>query len=156
MKTSHISAQAHIDSPLGGMTLAATPAGLAGLWFDAQAHHPGPIEAPVDEQQPHIAQASEELAAYWLGTLTQFKVVLDAHGTDFQRAVWQALCRISLGQLDDRIPVAADDELFAVYRDEIPVAFVDGRQHDFWRVDPDRLRAALTRTVDDPGSRRRP
>ena len=99
MKTSHISAQAHIDSPLGGMTLAATPAGLAGLWFDAQAHHPGPIEAPVDEQQPHIAQASEELAAYWLGTLTQFKVVLDAHGTDFQRAVWQALCRISLGQL---------------------------------------------------------
>jgi hypothetical protein len=26
------------------------------------------------------------------------------------------------------------------------VTFVDGRQHDFWRVDPHRLRAALTRT----------
>ena len=26
---------------------------------------------------------------------------------------------------------------------EIPVTLVDGRRHDFWRVDADRLRAAL-------------
>jgi hypothetical protein len=25
----------------------------------------------------------------------------------------------------------------------VPVTIVDGRQHDFWRVSPDRLRAAL-------------
>lgn len=31
-----------------------------------------------------------------------------------------------------------------VHPDEIPVTFVDGRQHDFWRVDPVRLRAALS------------
>jgi hypothetical protein len=30
------------------------------------------------------------------------------------------------------------------YADQIPVTFVDGRQHDFWRVDADRLRATLT------------
>ncbi|RYY77449.1 MAG: cysteine methyltransferase, partial [Comamonadaceae bacterium] len=29
-----------IDSPLGTITLAATDAGLAGLWFDAQRHAP--------------------------------------------------------------------------------------------------------------------
>ncbi|WP_367303750.1 glutaredoxin family protein [Nocardioides panacis] len=29
------------------------------------------------------------------------------------------------------------------YGEEIPVTFVDGRQHDFWRVDAERLRAAL-------------
>ena len=29
------------------------------------------------------------------------------------------------------------------YGEEIPVTLVDGRQHDFWRVDPARLRAAL-------------
>ena len=28
------------------------------------------------------------------------------------------------------------------YGEEIPVTFVDGKQHDFWRVDPGRLRAA--------------
>ncbi|MFD6950748.1 glutaredoxin [Nocardiopsis sp. TSRI0078] len=29
------------------------------------------------------------------------------------------------------------------YWDKVPVTFVDGRRHDFWRVSEDRLRAAL-------------
>lgn len=29
------------------------------------------------------------------------------------------------------------------YWDKIPVTFVDGKQHDFWRVDEGRLRSAL-------------
>jgi hypothetical protein len=29
------------------------------------------------------------------------------------------------------------------YGEQIPVTLVDGRQHDFWRVDERRLRAAL-------------
>lgn len=29
------------------------------------------------------------------------------------------------------------------YWEKIPVTLVDGRQHDFWRVSEDRLRAAL-------------
>lgn len=41
--------------------------------------------------------------------------------------------------------ITGDAELTRRYTDEIPVTFVDGRQHDFWRVDPDRLRAALRR-----------
>ena len=40
--------------------------------------------------------------------------------------------------------VDADPELQQRYTDQVPVTFVDGRQHDVWRVDPDRLRAALT------------
>ena len=36
-------------------------------------------------------------------------------------------------------------ELQRRYTDEVPVTFVDGEQHDFWRVDPDRLRRALAR-----------
>jgi Glutaredoxin-like domain (DUF836) len=38
-------------------------------------------------------------------------------------------------------PEAAD--LMRAYGEEIPVTFVDGRQHDFWRVDAARLRSAL-------------
>ena len=30
------------------------------------------------------------------------------------------------------------------YWEKIPVTFVDGIQHDFWRVSEERLRAALT------------
>jgi len=29
------------------------------------------------------------------------------------------------------------------FSEEVPVTFVDGLQHDFWRVDPTRLRRAL-------------
>jgi hypothetical protein len=36
-----------------------------------------------------------------------------------------------------------DPELFRRYAEQIPVTFVDGRRHDFWRVDEGRLRAAL-------------
>ena len=38
---------------------------------------------------------------------------------------------------------SADD--LAQYSEMIPVTFVDGVQHDFWRVSEDRLRAALQR-----------
>lgn len=44
-----------------------------------------------------------------------------------------------------RIDILDDPELVATYGEQIPVTFVDGKQHDFWRVDPDRLRTALTR-----------
>ena len=39
--------------------------------------------------------------------------------------------------------ITTDPELLARYTDEVPVTFVDGAQHDFWRVDPERLRRAL-------------
>jgi glutaredoxin len=36
-----------------------------------------------------------------------------------------------------------DPELSEKYWEQIPVVLVDGEQHDFWRVDEQRLRAAL-------------
>ena len=42
-----------------------------------------------------------------------------------------------------RIDIDADPELKRAFTDQVPVTFVDGAQHDFWRVDPARLRAAL-------------
>jgi methylated-DNA-[protein]-cysteine S-methyltransferase len=91
-------AQARCDTPLGPLTLAATARGLAGAWFDGQRHHPGPLAAPEQPRQPFIAQAAEELAAYFAGRLRRFEVPLDLHGTPFQRAVWQALLGIATGR----------------------------------------------------------
>jgi glutaredoxin len=42
------------------------------------------------------------------------------------------------------VDIDADPQL-ARYTEEVPVTFVDGRQHDYWRVDEGRLRAALQR-----------
>lgn len=43
---------------------------------------------------------------------------------------------------DERDITASPDDL-KEYADMIPVTFVDGLQHDFWRVSENRLRAAL-------------
>ena len=48
-----------------------------------------------------------------------------------------------LGERYDVVLVDDDPELLRRFSDEVPVTFVDGRQHDFWRVDEARLRAAL-------------
>ncbi|MFZ5849970.1 MAG: glutaredoxin family protein [Actinomycetota bacterium] len=45
----------------------------------------------------------------------------------------------------DEVDVTTDAELYQRYWEQIPVTFVDGVQHDYWHVDPGRLRAALTR-----------
>jgi hypothetical protein len=42
------------------------------------------------------------------------------------------------------ISITDDPALYDQYWEQIPVTLVDGTQHDFWRVDPVRLRAALT------------
>jgi glutaredoxin len=39
--------------------------------------------------------------------------------------------------------IDADPTLREEWAEQIPVTLVDGRQHDYWRVDEARLRAAL-------------
>jgi len=36
-----------------------------------------------------------------------------------------------------------DQELHAEYWEHIPVVLIDGKVHNFWRIDPDRLRTKL-------------
>ncbi len=97
MRHPRIEAQARIETPLGPLTLAASAHGLAGAWFDAQSHHPGPIEAPEDPAHPHLARAAREFAAYFEGGRRAFGVPLDPAGTEFQQAVWNELRRIARG-----------------------------------------------------------
>ena len=65
------------------------------------------------------------------------------HLCDDARAVIERVCR-DLGEDYVEIHIDTDAELQDRYGEEIPVTLVDGRQHDFWRVDEGRLRAALT------------
>ena len=65
------------------------------------------------------------------------------HLCDDARAVIEAVCA-ELGESYDEIDILSSPELTARFGEEIPVTFVDGAQHDFWRVSADRLRAALT------------
>ena len=71
------------------------------------------------------------------------------HLCDDARAVIERVCA-DLGESYDEISILDDPGLLDRYAEEIPVTLVDGKQHDFWRVDPDRLRGALTETGDRP------
>ncbi len=64
------------------------------------------------------------------------------HLCDAARSVVAAVCD-DLGEAFEEVDITTDSDLEDRFGDEIPVTFVDGRQHDFWRVDEARLRAAL-------------
>jgi len=66
------------------------------------------------------------------------------HLCDDARAIVERVCA-DLGTSYDEVDITADPRLMEEYGEQIPVTFVDGAQHDFWRVDESRLRAALTR-----------
>jgi len=46
------------------------------------------------------------------------------------------------------LSILDDVELAAAHMDEIPVLKINGRVHNFWRIDPDRFRKALEELVD--------
>lgn len=66
------------------------------------------------------------------------------HLCEDARNVVAAVCG-EFGVGFDDVDISGDEELMQRYGEQIPVTFVDGAQHDFWRVDAARLRTALRR-----------
>ncbi len=64
------------------------------------------------------------------------------HLCDDARAVIERVCA-DVGTSYEDVDITTSTELMSAYGEQIPVTFVDGRQHDFWRVDEGRLRLAL-------------
>ncbi|GAA4605995.1 hypothetical protein GCM10023195_21140 [Actinoallomurus liliacearum] len=64
------------------------------------------------------------------------------HLCDDAREIVSRVCD-ELGVGWEERDITASEEDTRLYWEQIPVTFVDGVQHDFWRVDEPRLRAAL-------------
>jgi glutaredoxin len=62
---------------------------------------------------------------------------------DARSVIARVAADLGVGWEERDITLSADD--LAQYSEMIPVTFIDGVQHDFWRVREDRLRAALLR-----------
>ncbi len=89
-------------APLGLLFLARTERGLRYTGFmdrksirrmiaAREEDHPGAVwEASLLELKPMV----DQLEAYFCGTRTDFDLPLDPVGSEFQMAVWGALCRI--------------------------------------------------------------
>jgi methylated-DNA-[protein]-cysteine S-methyltransferase len=96
-----------MDSPWGQLTLAASPKGLYGIWFEGQKHYPNTQDWESAPQNSHLLTASVLLKAYFEGQWPQGQSARDrlktlpldlSAGTEFQQAVWQALMSIPMGQ----------------------------------------------------------
>ncbi len=68
------------------------------------------------------------------------------HLCDDAREVVERVCA-DLGTSYEEVDISGSAELLEAYTDQVPVTLVDGRRHDFWRVDEQRLRAALATTA---------
>lgn len=68
----------------------------------------------------------------------------ECHLCDDARAVVAGVCAELGVEWQERDLSGSPDEL-ARWWDKIPVTLVDGEVHNFWRVDPGRLRDALRR-----------
>ena len=95
--------QSRIDTPLGPVRLAASPAGLCGLWFEGQQHQPAQLDGaaawPMSAAHPLLVAASDQLGAWLVGERHRFDLPLAlSGGTPFQQAVWRALLDIAWGQ----------------------------------------------------------
>ena len=95
--------QTRVETPLGPVRLAASPAGFCGLWFEGQQHQPAQLDGaaawPMSAAHPLLASASRQLADWLQGKRLRFDLPLDlSGGTPFQQAVWRALLDLDWGQ----------------------------------------------------------
>ena len=92
-----------VATPLGEMTLVASPDGVRAILWPHDDPDRVPSAAPTDAPASPSAQRHLDAAAAWLTAYfrdddaSSADIVLDLVGTDFQRSVWQALTEIPSG-----------------------------------------------------------
>lgn len=84
------------DSPLGKLLLAASDAGLCGVYFEEHRHFRGAQEWRQADHA-HLARTAAQLDEYFNGRRRAFDLPLDVRGTPFQQAVWRHLLTVGYG-----------------------------------------------------------
>jgi methylated-DNA-[protein]-cysteine S-methyltransferase len=92
-----------LDSPIGPLTLVAGTRGLRAIRFAGE----GVVLDPADRDDRALADAREQLGAYFAGRRQHFDLALDPGGTPFQRAVWATVQAVPYGQTTTYREVAA-------------------------------------------------
>ncbi|MDB5407157.1 MAG: cysteine methyltransferase [Rhodospirillales bacterium] len=92
-------AQLSVPSPLGTLLLTADDDVLTAVaWSDARRA----------DETPLLRETAHQLDAYFAGKLRDFELPMRLAGSNFQRSVWQAMCRIPYGETRSYGEVAAE------------------------------------------------
>ena len=83
-----------IPTVLGDIAIVEQGGKITHLFLHAQQ---APAHAP-QAQTPLLRQAARQINEFFAGTRFYFDLPLAAHGTDFERQVWDVLCTIPYGQ----------------------------------------------------------
>jgi len=92
--------KATVDTPIGRLTLIASPDGLTHILFDGR----DPADEGLEEPVPTVVDnslldtASRQLGEYFAGIRKEFDIPLDPSGTEFQVEAWMALAAIPYGE----------------------------------------------------------
>lgn len=85
-------------SPLGKILIAARGKKIIGLWFEGQKYEAHPDEDWTRKpDDPVLIDAIQQVKEYFSGKRSDFKMLLDLGGTEFQQTVWQELQKIPSG-----------------------------------------------------------
>ena len=80
----------YLDTPTGILKITQSDKGICSVSLVNQ--------KGMDEKGEYLMQVNRQLEEYFRGIRKVFDVELDMEGTDFQKQVWQALCKIPYGQ----------------------------------------------------------
>ncbi len=88
-----------MPSPVGTLTLVASDKGLTAILWENDHEGRVPLgKMTGDAAHPVLVETARQLEEYFTGTRKTFSVPLDFNGTDFQKAVWNALLTIPFGE----------------------------------------------------------
>jgi len=97
-----------MDSKIGPLYLVASATGLRGVFWQRQS---SPIVKDIDNSAAPVkilAMAVTQLSEYFDGLRKEFSVPLEIEGTEFQKKVWQQLCKIPFGKTKAYQDIAKD------------------------------------------------
>lgn len=95
-----------IESPIGRLLLTGDQQSLTGLYMD-EARDYAAQRAMRAEDSGQFSAAIEQLDDYFAGNANRFDLALAPAGTEFQRAVWDALTMIPHGETRSYGQIAA-------------------------------------------------
>ena len=88
-----------MKSPVGNLTLVASPKGITAILWEKEKANRVPLEQMYeDTEHPVLKQTAQQLQEYFEGERKSFSLPLDFRGTDFQKKVWEALLTIPYGE----------------------------------------------------------
>ena len=94
--TTDLTASRIIATPIGKLTLVASPKGLQQVIFGAKKL--STAKSVSNKAIDHLTQTERELREYFAGKRKKFSIKLDISGTEFQESVWYALNKIAYGK----------------------------------------------------------